>query len=76
MFDELNAHCIEEQERLHNINNNQNNAPEVMVAPIDVQRIIDSVNAELVLYKQEPSVPLQDHVGKFSCPLAWWYTNQ
>jgi hypothetical protein len=76
MFDELNAHYIEEQERLNNINNNQNNVPQVMVAPIDAQRIIDSVDAELVLYKQEPSVPLQDHDGKFSCPLAWWSTNQ
>jgi hypothetical protein len=75
MFDELNAHYIEEQERINNINNNQNNALEV-IDPIDAQRIIDSVDAELVLYKQEPSVPLQDHDGKFSCPLAWWYTNQ
>ena len=77
MFDELNAHYVEEQERLNNIdNNNQDNVRQVMVAAIDAQRIVDSVDAELILYKQEPSVPLQDHDGKFSCPLAWWSVNK
>ncbi len=36
------------------------------------ERVIDTVMAEVTLYQNEPSLPLQDADGKFSCPLQWW----
>jgi hypothetical protein len=41
---------MEEQERLDN-NNSPNNVQQVMVAAIEANRIIDSIDAELTLYK-------------------------
>jgi hypothetical protein len=40
------------------------------------ERVIDTVMAEVTLYQNEPSLPLQDADGKFSCPLQWWKNCQ
>ncbi len=61
------------------INNNyhhQSNGQKVMHATHDAQRLIDSVDAELILYMQEQSVSLQEYDGKFTCPRVWWSINQ
>ena len=36
------------------------------------ERVIDVVRAEVTLFRDEPSLPLQDDDGKLSCPLQWW----
>jgi hypothetical protein len=78
MFDELNEHYLEEQALRNNNNednnNDANNRQEVFAAVAD--RIINSTDAEITLYREEPSLPLQDAGGKFSCPLKWWRANQ
>jgi hypothetical protein len=77
MFDELNEHYLEEQMRRMNNNvdnNNNGNAQQEAYAAM-AERIINSADAEITLYSEEPSFPLQDAEGKFSCPLKWWYAN-
>ena len=56
-------------------NNNDDNANDNQFER-SVERVIDSVRAEVTLFRDEPSLPLQDHDGKFSCPLMWWKNNQ
>jgi hypothetical protein len=34
------------------------------------------VRAEVTLFLDKPSLPLQDDDGKFSCPLQWWKNYQ
>jgi hypothetical protein len=41
-----------------------------------VDRLITSVDAEILLYQQEPSLHLQDAQHRFNCPLTWWKNNQ
>ncbi len=35
-----------------------------------------SADAELTLYKQEPSIQLKNDDGTFNCPLTWWKFNE
>jgi hypothetical protein len=42
--------------------------PEVCVAT--------AADAELTLYKQEPSIRLKNDDGTFNCPLTWWKFNE
>ena len=70
-FGELNEVYRSEQLR----NNNDDNANDNQFER-SVERVIDSVRAEVTLFRDEPSLSLQDHDGKFSCPLMWWKNNQ
>ncbi len=70
MFDELNEHYLAEQAlRMNNNEDNNNNAniqQEAYAAVAD--RIINSTDAEITHYREEPSLPLQDAEGKFFLP--------
>jgi hypothetical protein len=35
-----------------------------------------TADAELVLYKQEPTLKLKKYDGTFNCPLTWWKYNE
>ena len=60
-----------------NANNNNNNNGQLQAARQEsVDRLVISVDAELLLYQQEPSLHLQDAQQKFNCPLLWWKNNQ
>jgi len=67
MFDELMDHYRAEQQRNSNNNNNK-----LTVA----ERVINAVIAELTLYRDKPSLPLQNADSSFSCPLKWWKSNE
>jgi hypothetical protein len=78
MFEEINNNYAAEQQQLNNnvyAHNDNNNA---MLDPHQqqVQNIAVSVDAELTLYSREPSIPLQDDSGRFSCPLTWWNVHR
>ena len=60
MFDEINNNYLQEQAARQE----------------SVDRLVISVDAELLLYQQEPSLHLQDAQQKFNCPLLWWKNNQ
>jgi hypothetical protein len=77
MFDELNEHYLEEQVRRmsNNVDNNNNGNAQQEAYAAMAERIINSADAEIMLYREEPSFPLQDAEGKFSCPLKWWYAS-
>lgn len=38
--------------------------------------IANVVDAELTLYKQEPSIRLNNDDGTYTCPLTWWKFNE
>jgi hypothetical protein len=38
--------------------------------------IAAAADAELTLYKQEPSIQLRDEEGTLSCPLTWWQFSE
>ncbi len=67
IFDEINNHYLDE-----NANRTANNTvardPEVSVAT--------AADAELTLYKQEPSIRLKNDDGTFNCLLTWWKFNE
>ena len=78
MFEEINNNYAAEQQQLNNnvyAHNDNNNA---MLDPHQqqVQNIAVSVDAELTLYSREPSIPLRDDSGRFSCPLTWWNVHR
>jgi hypothetical protein len=78
MFDELHEHYLKEQAiRMNNKKDNNNNGiiqQEAFAAVTD--RIINSADAEITLYREESSLfPLQDAEGNFTCPLKWWHAN-
>jgi hypothetical protein len=64
MFDEINNNYLQEQQRMvnrPNANNNNNNNGQLQAARQEsVDRLVISVDAELLLYQQEPSLHLQD----------------
>jgi hypothetical protein len=70
MLDELNQHYLQEENRRI-----QNNNDDTQEEPLAAERIANTVTAEITLYREEPSVPLQDAEGKFAYPLKWWQAN-
>jgi len=70
-FDELKD--VYRAERLRNNNDENANENEFQRR---ADRVIEAVMAEVTLFQDEPSLPLQDDDGKFSCPLQWWKYNQ
>jgi hypothetical protein len=76
MFEELNEFYMGQQQR-------QNQAVELVADDADVreQHRFNLVNAELLLYRQEPSIRLYKAEGagdgsSFNCPLTWWKVNE
>lgn len=65
MFDELNEHFRNQQQQ-------QVNEP-TNAAGVALDEAID---AELTLYKGEPSISLKDHEGNYRNPLFWWSVHQ
>jgi hypothetical protein len=75
MFDELNDLYQAEQQRRNNNNHHHHwNVQQHFEAV--AERVIDAAIAELTLYRDEPSLPLQNSDGSFSCPLRWWKNNK
>jgi hypothetical protein len=75
MFDELNDLYQAEQQRRNNNNHHYHwNVQQQFEA--FAGRVIDAAIAELTLYRDEPSLPLQNVDGSFSCPLRWWKNNK
>ncbi len=75
MFDEINENYLQEKQRMNNNNQNDinnNGAQRQEAYQLTLERILQSADAELLLYRQESSLPLQDAQGKFCCPLTWW----
>ena len=73
MFDELNDHYMEERQG-HLL-------PEAVELPREQvtreRNRTNIINAELLLYQQEPSIRLYKVEGStFICPLSWWRTNE
>jgi hypothetical protein len=72
MFHELNEYYMVEQQGNYRADiqegNNNNNRE---------QHYINLVEAELLLYQQEPSIRLFKEDGfTFNCPLSWWKVNE
>jgi hypothetical protein len=65
---------VYQAERLRN-NNNDENDNDIWFER-RAERVIDTVMAEVTLFQDEPSLPLQDDDRKFSCPLQWWKNYQ
>jgi hypothetical protein len=76
LFEELNLH-YEAENKQHKNNNNDGdeNDPEVNQQIIE-QRCIAAGEAEITLYKMEPSIMLKDNNKNFNCPLSWWKNNE
>jgi hypothetical protein len=74
MFEELNEFYMEQQQQQQVPEEEGQEVPGVEGRE---QIRINAVSAELLLYKQEPSVRLYkaDH-SSFSCPLTWWKSNE
>jgi hypothetical protein len=66
MFDEIYDNYLNENE--NRAANHAAGNPEVAIAT--------SADAELILYKQEPSIRLRNDNGTFNCPLTWWKFNE
>jgi hypothetical protein len=69
MIDELMDHYQAEQ-YMRNNNNQRLNVHQKFEAV--AERVIAAVIAELTLYRDESSLPLQNAEGSLSCPLKWW----
>jgi hypothetical protein len=68
MFEELNDYFEEELQGRHHKENDNNN---------EEQQHENVINAELLQYKQEPSIRISKEDGsKFNCRLTWWRVNQ
>jgi len=65
IFDELNNNYLKEGQVRDNNNDLANVVP-----------IANPVDAELTLYKQEPSIRLNNDDGTYTCPLTWWKFNE
>jgi hypothetical protein len=66
MFLELNQMAMEEQAANGEDDNNNNNNNN------DHEDVVNRVDAELLLYKREPHLPLKKDDGSFNNPLDWW----
>ncbi len=66
MFDKIYDNYLNENE--NRAANNAAGNPKVGLAI--------SADAELTLYKQEPSIRLRNDNGTFNCPLTWWKFNE
>jgi hypothetical protein len=75
MFDELNDLYQAEQQRRNNNNHHHHWNVQQQFEAV-AERVIDAAIAELTLYRDEPSLPLQNSDGSFSCPLRWWKNNK
>jgi hypothetical protein len=75
MFDELNDLYQAEQQRRNNYNHHHHLNVQQQFEAV-AERVIDAAIAELTLYRDEPSLPLQNADGSFSCPLKWWKNNE
>ncbi len=65
MFDEIYEHYLD-----------QAVANEVVGGGDREEIHVDAVDAELTLYKQEPSIKLKHDDGRFNCPLTWWREHE
>jgi hypothetical protein len=65
IFDELDNNY---QEEIRNRVNNNNNFDDALPT-------INAVDAEITLYRHEPSIRLKNDDGTFTCPLTWWKFN-
>jgi len=76
-FEELNLYYeAENEQHNHSNNNGDENDPEVNQQIIE-QRCIAAVEAEITLYKMEPSITLKDNNNNnFNCPLSSWKKNE
>jgi len=73
MFDELNVHY----EAVNNDNQNNNGDDEHGYdEEAWRQQRIAAAEAELILYKMDPGIRLQDLNNSFNCPLHWWKQNE
>ncbi len=66
IFDEINNHYIDEV--VHRGDEAENLGVNANAATI--------ADAELTLYKQEPTLKLKKDDGTFNCPLTWWKYNE
>ena len=66
IFDEINNHYIDE-------NFHRGDEAENLGVNVNAVTIAD---AELTLYKQEPTLKLKKDDGTFNCPLTWWKYNE
>jgi hypothetical protein len=74
MFDDLNEYYMEQQQQ------QRHNAADAQVALNNnnlEQHCINFVEAELLLYQQEPSIRLyKEDSSSFNCPFSWWKVNE
>jgi hypothetical protein len=66
IFDEINNHYIDE-------NVHRGDAAE---NPDAIGNAATTADAELTLYKQDPTIKLRKDDGTFNCPLTWWKYNE
>jgi len=66
IFDEINNHYIDQNVNRDDAADN----PEAMGNAVTI------ADAELTLYKQEPTIKLRKDDGTFNCPLTWWKYNE
>ena len=66
IFDEIDNHYIDEV--VHRGDEAENLGVNANAATI--------ADAELTLYKQEPTLKLKKDDGTFNCPLTWWKYNE
>ncbi len=64
-----------EQQRRNNYNHHHHLNVQQQFEAV-AERVIDAAIAELTLYRDEPSLPLQNADGSFSCSLKWWKNNE
>jgi hypothetical protein len=73
MFEKLNDFYAGDREGRNDIDENNN--------IIQQQQWVNVIEAELLLYKEEPPIRLyhqggNDDTVKFNCPLTWWLRNE
>ena len=67
MFTEITELAMEEQAEHHHQHDDTNNNDD---------EVINHVDAELLLYKREPHLPMKQADGSFNNPLEWWHLKQ
>jgi len=72
MFDDLNEYYMEQQQQQ---GHNAADAQEALNNNNLEQHRINLVEAELLLYQQEPSIRLYKEGSTFNCPFSWWKVN-
>jgi len=73
MFDDLNEYYMEQQQQQ---GHNAADAQEALNNNNLEQHRINLVEAELLLYQQEPSIRLYKEGSTFNCPFSWWKVNK